>query len=74
MIPEHLKCPLTKQIMQTPVIIFDGMTYEKSEIWKYLQTHGKSPQTGKKMPFAYEMDDMRINSEIFNEIQEFHNQ
>ena len=74
MIPEHLKCALTKELMKNPVIAFDGYTYEKGEIWKYLQSHGKSPITAKKIPFAYEIDDMRPNINIFNEIQEFQNQ
>ena len=31
-IPEHLICPITDDLMEEPVIISSGFTYEKSEI------------------------------------------
>ena len=73
-IPEELKCALTNKLMTEPVIAFDDFTYEKTDIWEYLQTHGKSPQTGKKMPIGYEIDDMEINYEILKKIKQFHQQ
>ena len=43
---EFFKCPLSKQLMRDPVIAFDGNTYERSEIKKYLKKYNKSPVTG----------------------------
>jgi len=40
-----LKCPITHQIMQNPVIMMDGYTYEKSAIERWLQDHDRSPMT-----------------------------
>ena len=39
-IPEHLICPITDDLMEEPVIISSGFTYEKSEILKHFQTNG----------------------------------
>ena len=45
-VPAEFLCPLSKQLMRVPVTAFDGNTYEKSEIQKYLQRYNKSPMTG----------------------------
>eukprot|EP01084_Bolivina_argentea_P217102 368674_1 len=47
-IPDEFKCPISKQIMNEPVLIFDGHTYEKVEIEKYLNTKRQSPKTKEK--------------------------
>ena len=37
---EHLiRCPISYQIFNEPVILSDGQTYEKSEIARWLDTH-----------------------------------
>merc|ERR1712217_596574 len=45
-IPPRFTCPITKEIMKDPVIAFDGNTYERTAIEKYLNEHNKSPVTG----------------------------
>eukprot|EP01083_Nonionella_stella_P117187 348853_1 len=44
-IPDRFKCCLTKQIMDHPVIAFDGNTYDRDAIILYLKQHHKSPVT-----------------------------
>ena len=44
-IPKQFICVLTGEIMSEPVIAFDGNTYEKSAIVKYLTEHKCSPVT-----------------------------
>ena len=39
-IPEHLICPITDDLMEEPVMISSGFTYEKSEIQKHFKTNG----------------------------------
>eukprot|EP01084_Bolivina_argentea_P260919 440779_1 len=45
-IPKEYLCPITKQIMQNPVIAFDGYCYDRNAIAKYLKVHNKSPISG----------------------------
>mmetsp|Transcript_573 Transcript_573/g.816 ORF Transcript_573/g.816 Transcript_573/m.816 type:complete len:126 (+) Transcript_573:1-378(+) len=42
-------CPITKQIMQDPVICSDGFSYERAAIEEWLQTHDVSPVTKQKL-------------------------
>ena len=39
-IPEHLICPITDDLMEEPVVVSSGFTYEKTEIIKHFQTNG----------------------------------
>jgi hypothetical protein len=39
-------CPLTKEIMKEPMTDFEGNSYERDAILKYLETHNTSPVTG----------------------------
>lgn len=45
----HMICPITMDIMRDPVIASDGHTYERSAITRWIQEHGKSPQTNQYM-------------------------
>ena len=47
-IPKEYMCPITKKIMQEPVLAFDGHCYERAAIEAYLKEHNKSPITGDK--------------------------
>eukprot|EP01084_Bolivina_argentea_P114742 204225_1 len=38
-IPKEYLCPITKQIMQDPVMAFDGHSYERNAIESYLKIH-----------------------------------
>ena len=39
-IPDHLLCPITDDLMEEPVIISSGFTYEKSEVMKHFSING----------------------------------
>eukprot|EP01083_Nonionella_stella_P039033 106149_1 len=45
-IPKEYLCPITKQIMQDPVMAFDGYCYDRVAIEEYLKIHKRSPTTG----------------------------
>ena len=45
-IPNYFKCPITKELMDNPVIAADGFTYDKSAIEKWLSKKNISPVTG----------------------------
>ncbi|XP_078439668.1 U-box domain-containing protein 45-like [Wolffia australiana] len=48
--PKEFICPLSMELMQDPVVIASGQTYERSAIAKwFLDGHDVCPKTGKKM-------------------------
>lgn len=49
-IPALFLCPLSRTLMNNPVVIADGLSYERSHIEAYLQTHHASPQTNEILP------------------------
>eukprot|EP01083_Nonionella_stella_P088320 246055_1 len=68
-IPDRFKCTLTNQIMDHPVIAFDGRTYDKNAIIVYLKQHHKSPITDEPCVGDDEMsfmlfDDEKLKREI----------
>lgn len=42
---QHLKCPITHEIMRQPVVLQDGYTYEKQAITNWLSRNNRSPMT-----------------------------
>ena len=36
-VPDHLICPIRGDVMEDPVMIQSGMTYNRTEIERYLQ-------------------------------------
>ena len=44
-IPDEYCCPISKEIMQDPVIASDGNTYERSAITTWLERSSTSPLT-----------------------------
>ena len=39
-VPDYLKCPITDELMDEPVVIQSGHTYEKEMIMKHFKTNG----------------------------------
>ena len=39
-VPDYLKCPITDDLMEEPVVIQSGHTYEKDMITKHFKTNG----------------------------------
>lgn len=65
---EQFICPITHQIFKEPVILDDGITYEKEAITLWLNSHANSPTTNK--PISKKMIDniaMRNVTEDFLE-------
>jgi Mg-chelatase subunit ChlD len=48
-LPENFICPITQDLMTDPVMCEDGITYERSAITQWLQTHDTSPVTRKQI-------------------------
>ena len=46
---QSLRCPLTKNIMEDPVIAEDGRTYERRAIASWVRLNASSPITGQPM-------------------------
>lgn len=46
-----ITCPITQEIMEEPVMLSDGHTYEKESILRWLQNHSTSPMTN--LPLAH---------------------
>jgi hypothetical protein len=42
---EAYLCPITKALMEDPVLCVDGYTYERAALEHYLKTHNRSPCT-----------------------------
>lgn len=45
-------CPITFELMDDPVVLADGTTYDRVAIERWLQTHSTSPLTGEFLPHA----------------------
>lgn len=49
-IPDALLCPISREIMSTPVMLFaSGMTYEKEMIERWLESNSTDPETGSQI-------------------------
>ena len=44
-VPNNFLCPISLGLMDNPVILSDGQTYEKDHIQEWLKTHNTSPNT-----------------------------
>ncbi len=44
-IPQEFICPISQQIIYDPVILYDGHTFERASIQKWLKTNSTSPIT-----------------------------
>ena len=49
-IPQEFFCCITCEVMVDPVIAWDGHTYERDPIARWLQEHSTSPMTGETLP------------------------
>jgi WD40 repeat protein len=48
-IPPELRCPISGNLMEEPVIAEDGHTYDKKSLQRYLQANQVSPVTGEPL-------------------------
>ena len=47
--PDEHYCPISKEIMEDPVLTADGFTYERRSIEKWFKDHDISPMTGMRV-------------------------
>ena len=40
-LPQHLVCPINDDLMEEPVVLSSGFTYEKSTILKHFEVNGR---------------------------------
>ena len=64
-------CPITRKIMNNPVIACDGNTYEKQAIIEYIEKHDKTPlcddlPLDKKTAITTLCHDTRLKQKIYN--------
>ena len=62
--PDEFICPITHSIMNDPVIISDGHTYERTAIQKWLNTHEKSPMTNELLRYKNLIPNRAIKNSI----------
>ena len=62
----QFKCPITLAVMVDPVIAWDGHTYERDPIARWLQRHSTSPMTGENLPDFTLRPNHSMRSQIIN--------
>ena len=50
--PDAFVCPITQELMDDPVIAFDGHTYERRAIERWFKRRQTSPKTGEQLANA----------------------
>jgi hypothetical protein len=68
-IPEHFLCPITRDLMISPVTATDGHTYEKSAIIRWITTHSTSPVAGTQLPSCIIIPNFTMRSQIAEHMQ-----
>lgn len=51
--PQEFVCPITHELMDTPVVTQDGFTYEKSAIEDWMRHKQTSPKTNQPMEAVF---------------------
>jgi hypothetical protein len=51
--PEGFLCPITLELMVSPVMAADGHSYEQSAIEEWLEAHSTSPKTNEELPHVH---------------------
>ncbi len=66
-IPEEYKCPLTKRLMEDPVMADDGIVYDRSAIMDYFKKSNISPVTNE----AFDDFEVKSNKQLKKKIDSF---
>ena len=70
-IEQKYLCPISQKLMKNPVRAFDGVTYEKENIIKYLNDHGTTPNNNEKVcNVEMAINDLTSNRVLKQEIEE----
>eukprot|EP00293_Proteomonas_sulcata_P001020 CAMPEP_0184328596 /NCGR_PEP_ID=MMETSP1049-20130417/143705_1 /TAXON_ID=77928 /ORGANISM="Proteomonas sulcata, Strain CCMP704" /LENGTH=268 /DNA_ID=CAMNT_0026650915 /DNA_START=983 /DNA_END=1789 /DNA_ORIENTATION=+ len=64
-VTNHIRCPITGEVMEDPVFASDGYSYERKSIQKWMNEHSTSPSTGEALPSK----DLIANHQLRSQIQ-----
>ena len=62
--PDAFVCPITQELMDDPVMAFDGHTYERRAIESWLKRRHTSPKTGEELTTAVLLPNHAIRGQI----------
>lgn len=63
-IPAEFLCPITTDVMQDPVILADGRSYERSAIEQWLASSKRSPMTGAALEHNHVLPNVNLKALI----------
>jgi hypothetical protein len=63
-IPAEFLCPITTELMEDPVILEDGRSYERSAITKWLTSSQRSPMTGAALEHKHVLPNVNLKALI----------
>jgi len=63
-VPSEYMCPITTEIMEDPVILADGRSYERSAIVRWLTTSKRSPMTGETLEHSTVLPNINLKALI----------
>jgi len=63
-VPAEFVCPITAEVMEDPVILADGRSYERCAISQWLQTSQRSPMTGAVLEHAHMLPNVNLKALI----------
>ena len=61
---DMLYCPITGQIMEDPVVVGDGHTYERAAIVEWIQNYGTSPWTKKPISVQILVPNLNLKHQV----------
>ena len=62
--PDAFNCPITTELMNDPVVAFDGHTYERLAIEHWFERRRTSPKTGEALENTLLLPNHTIRSQI----------
>jgi len=63
-VPNEFMCPITTEIMEDPVTLADGRSYEHTAIERWLQSSKRSPMTGQELPHTNMVPNVNLKALI----------
>lgn len=63
-VPAEFTCPITTEVMEDPVILADGRSYERAAITKWLASSSRSPMTGTPLEHTHMLPNINLKALI----------
>jgi len=63
-VPDEFLCPITREVMNEPVVCADGHTYERDSIREWFRSHRTSPKTNTVLPHKQLVPNHALRSQI----------